>query len=258
MNKGELDEILCILKLIKMRENKTLFFSKEINSIKSNGIELIDLPKNINIDRLKDENEIIQVAKSCNLKKSPAGSKADVHINELGYSIKSNRSAPPAIVNHTSRPGFVNVCKRIGVNIGPLDNIIKDYWQKRNEGEFGEDIKNSDKKSPFVNHLEYMRPIINYFLFDGTGQKNSYYPSEGIIVFENPLNSNEWNLYNKTNALDFFWHKLVFSLRSKKGMPIGYPDKMSKKAMLQKSSIDKWTEYIDSDFRGALHIRTTK
>tara|TARA_B110000459_G_C16467976_1_gene428345 strand:+ start:22 stop:798 length:777 start_codon:yes stop_codon:yes gene_type:complete len=258
MNKGELDEILCILKLIKMRENKIPFFSNEIWSIKSNGIELIDLPNNINIDKLKDKNEILQVAELCNLKKSPSGSKADVHINEQGYSIKSNRSAPPAIVNHTSRPGFVNVCKRIGVSIEPLDKIIKDYWGKRNEGEFGEDVKNTDKQSPFVNHLEYMRPIINYFLFDGTGQKDSHYPSKGIIVFENPLNSNGWDLYNKTNALDFFWHKLIFSLRSKKGMPTGYPDKMSKKAMLQKSSIDKWTQYIDGGYRGALHIRTTK
>ena len=103
-----------------------------------------------------------------------------------------------------------------------------------------------------------MRPIINYFLFDGTGQKDSHYPSKGIIVFENPLISNGWDLYYKTNALDFFWNKLIFSLRSKKGMPTGYPDKMSKKAMLQKSSIDKWTQYIDGGYRGALHIRTTK
>tara|TARA_B100000963_G_C22564390_1_gene642935 strand:+ start:288 stop:1064 length:777 start_codon:yes stop_codon:yes gene_type:complete len=258
MNKGELDEILCILKLIKMRESKTPFFSKQIKSIKSNGTELKDLPNNISIEKLEDENEILKVAELCNVKKSPAGSKADVHVNEIGYSIKSNRSAPPAIVNHTARPGFVNVCKRIGLSIEQLDNIIKEYWIKRNEGKFGEDIKNIDIRSPFMGHIEYMRPIINYFLFDGTGQKNSEYPSKGIIMFENPINPNEWRLYNKTNAVDFFWHKLVFSLRSKKGMPKGYPDKMSKKAMLQKSSIDKWTQYIDGDYRGALHIRTTK
>lgn len=258
MNKGELDEILCVLKLIKMRENKIPFFSQEIRSIKSNGIELIDLPNNISIEKLDNENEILKVAELCNVKKSPSGSKADIHINEIGYSIKSNRSAPPAIVNHTARPGFVNVCNRIGLSIEPLDKIIKEYWIKRNEGRFGEDIKNIDIQSPFRNHIKYMRPIINYFLFDGTGQKNSEHPSKGIITFENPINSNEWNLYNKTNAVDFFWHKLVFSLRSKKGMPKGYPDKMSKKAMLEKSSIDKWTQYIDGDYRGSLHIRTTR
>ena len=258
MNKGELDEILCILKLIKMRENKTMFFSKEIRSIKSNGEELIDLPKNITLEKLKDEKEILKVAELCNVKKSPAGSKADVHINEIGYSIKSNRSAPPAIVNHTARPGFVNVCKRIGLRIEPLDNIIKEYWNKRSGGEFGEDVKNIDARSPFIDHVEYMRPIINYFLFDGTGMKDSEHPSKGIIMFENPTNPNEWSLYSKANAVDFFWHKLVFSLRSKRGMPKGYPDKMSKKAILKKSSIDKWTQYINGDYRGALHIRATK
>ena len=38
-------------------------------------------------------------------------------------------------------------------------------------------------------------------------------------------------------------------------MPSGYPYKMSKKALINKSSVEKWTEFIDGDYRGALHIR---
>lgn len=258
MNNGDLDEIRCVLNLIKMKQMKIPFFSKEIISIKSNGVELNNLPNNININNLMTEDEILQVAKFCNLKKSPSGAKADIHINALGYSIKSNRSAPPAIVNHTARPGFVKVCNRIGVNIDLLDKMIIDYWKKRKQGLFGEDVKNADKQSPFTKSFIYIRPLINYFLFDGSGQKNSPNPSVGIIVFEDPLNSKEWNLYNKSNAVEFFWDKLIFSVRSKKGMPTGYPHKMGEKAMLNKSSIDKWTEFIDGDYRGALHIRTGK
>ncbi len=54
------------------------------------------------------------------------------------------------------------------------------------------------------------------------------------------------------------WDKLIFSLRSKKGIPNNYPDVTSKKLIPLKSSIAKWTKHIDGAYRGALHIRTKK
>ena len=39
MNKGELDEYMCILKLIEIRQNGGTLFSDKIISLKSNGIE---------------------------------------------------------------------------------------------------------------------------------------------------------------------------------------------------------------------------
>ena len=32
--------------------------------------------------------------------------------------------SPPAIVNHTARPGYENVCNEVGVSIKELDIII--------------------------------------------------------------------------------------------------------------------------------------
>ncbi len=258
MNKGEIDEILCILRLVEMRQKRIPFFSQIINSIKSNGIELNNLPNSICLAELNDKSKLVEISNFCKIQKSSPGSKSDVQVNGLGYSIKSTRSAPPAIVNHTARPGFVNVCDRIGVSIEELDIIINDYWKKRQDGLIREDVKNSHEHSPFKNHKNYLRPILNYFLFVGTGQKDSPYPAESIISFDDPLENNKWTLFNKENTLDYFWDKLVFSLRSKKGMPTGYPNKMSKIALKNKSSVDKWTEFIDGDYRGALHIRLSR
>ena len=98
------------------------------------------------------------------------------------------------------------------------------------------------------------KPILNYFLFDGTGSRDSLFPSNGIILFDDPLKSKNWKLLNKDNAIDFLWRKLVFSIRSK-GMPNGYPYEMSKKTLLNKSIIDKWTEHMNEKYKGALHIR---
>jgi hypothetical protein len=255
MNKGELDEYMCILKLIEIRQNGGTLFSDKIISLKSNGIELNDLPNDLELNHHLLEDEVVNIANHCNFKKSPSNSKADIHINDIGYSIKSVRSSPPAIVNHTARPGFVNVCERIGVDISQLDSMIDEYWIKRKKRILKEDVRNDNNDSPFTNHSLYLKPILNYFLFVGTGQKDSLYPSSGIILFDNPLDPEKWLLKNKEDALDFFWRKLVFSLRSKKGMPSGYPYKMSKKALINKSSVEKWTEFIDGDYRGALHIR---
>ena len=159
MNKGELDEYMCILRLIELRQNgETLFFDK-INSVKSNGVELNDLPFDINLSHLRLENEILNIAKHCNFKKSPSNSKADIHINGIGFSIKSNRSSPPAIVNHTTRFGFVNVCKRLDVDIHQLDSIIDEYWIKRKKGILNNKILYSSKndlitkKIPFVTQI---------------------------------------------------------------------------------------------------------
>jgi hypothetical protein len=44
---------------------------------------------------------------------------------------------------------------------------------------------------------------------------------------------------------------MVFSLRSKKGMPPKYPDI----DLEIKRQIEPWVTYIDGDYRGALHIR---
>lgn len=259
MNRGERDELIGIIKLLDVKKSNGQFDGFNVQSVKSGNTEC-SLVAGINLKTLSalSDNQLTGIAQQCGVTKAPGGSKADVVINGIGYSMKSIRSAPPAIVNHTARPGFENVCTRVNSNIQTLDNIIDEYWRLRNNRVIREDTKNIDANCPFKSHKEFMRPILNYFLFTGTGQKDSSYPAEKIISITDPIDIGNWSVYDKSNALDLFWDKMVFSLRAKKGMPSGYPDNMSPKAMLTKSSVDVWTDYIDGDYRGALHIRTTK
>ena len=78
------------------------------------------------------------------------------------------------------------------------------------------------------------------------------------MKFTDPLSTSTWKFYDKTNAVDDLWDKLVFSLRASKGMPGGYPNNMTPKALLTKPSVDMWTELSSGKYRGALHIRATK
>ncbi|NLE05562.1 MAG: hypothetical protein GX638_12280, partial [Crenarchaeota archaeon] len=179
--------------------------------------------------------------------------KADVYINNIGYSVKSLQSAPPALVNHTARDGWERACSYVNESIVELDNIIKEYWEKRNSGIISEDIRNSNPLSPFRNHKEYMTKILNYFLFTGSGSRISPSPAEYILEFDNPLNTKTWSIY-KDEYLDKFWNNLIFSLRSSKGMG-NYPNI---KDPNKKASMEKWTVLYEGAYKGALHVRVGK
>ncbi len=69
------------------------------------------------------------------------------------------------------------------------------------------------------------------------------------------MNVDSWLIYDENNALDSLWGKLVFSVRSNKGMPEGYPN-VSDKLQDLKPSYERWTNFIDGAYRGALHIRS--
>jgi hypothetical protein len=258
MNQGERDELLSIIKLIDLRDRKILFDGFIINSIKVKEIECLSIPNGNTLEEISnfsDEN-LLKFTKSLKVGKAPARAKADVYINDIGYSIKSNSSAPPALVNHTARPGFENVCNQVKVDISGLDLIIDKYWELRKQQLIKEDVKISHELCPFKDKKEYLRPILNYFLFIGSGSGESKYPASKILNFTDPINTSNWKIYDSSNALDLYWDKLIFSLRSSKGMPKGYPDNMTPKALETKSSVDRWTEYINENYRGALHIRT--
>jgi hypothetical protein len=258
MNKGERDELLAIMKLIEIRDANQLFDGLKIESIKVKEIECLSIPNDFSLTQISQfsDEDLISFTRKIKVGKAPARAKADVYINDIGYSIKSNRSAPPALVNHTSRPGFENVCVKVGADITILDNLISKYWELRIKQSIREDVKMSNPNCPFIQEIEFLKPILNYFLFTGSGSGDSKFPAQKIINFTDPLDFNNWKIYGFDDALNLYWDKLVFSLRAKKGMPSGYPDKLSSKALTTKSSVDIWTNHIDGDYRGALHIRT--
>ena len=249
-NIGEYDEMRAKLHLIELRDTgKSVVIDGRtviVQSVKNNGIECSSLPVGTVLSIMTDS-QIEIMSKRVGAFKSPAGSKADVYVNGLGISVKSHRGANPAFLNHTHRAGFLKVCKRINVSIVKLDEIIRDYWIKRLSGIIGEDVKNSDPNSPFKDHLAYLKPIMNYFLFTGTAQKDSTYPADYILDFTDPLNESGWK-FSRDEYLDDNWDHIIFSVRSK-GMPSSYPK--GKNAI----DIEPWVKMADGQFKGSLHGR---
>lgn len=257
MNSGERDELIVQLKLIEIRARGLCIGDKyPVFSVKLKN-EYTDLPKGLDINKIASYSDahLLSLASQCGISKAGMRSKADTIINGEPISIKSNKCAPPALVNHTTRPGFEFAGNHAGGDIDKLDLIIEEYWEKRISGLIGEDVGNFHIHSPFQKEREIMRPFLNYFLFDGTGSALSTRPANRILGFTDPLNTDTWHFYNKDNALDLYWDNLIFSLRAKKGMPANYPN-VSSKLGPRLPSIAKWTKYIDGDYRGALHIRS--
>jgi len=193
---------------------------------------------------------IDNLIKTLNISKSGMKSKADISINGIRYSIKEVGYNPPAIVNHTPRPGFESVCKNLGVSIQQLDDIICVYWDLRTSGKIKQDTCVSDASCPFTKHKEYLRPIIEYFVFTGSGSGNSKYPADKVLEIDYKNLPREMNIVDKDQYFDDVWESLVFSLRSK-GMPSDYPDKKNK-------SVSKWTREFNEKYKGSLHVRVDK
>ena len=164
------------------------------------------------------------------------------------------------MINHTSRDGFLNVCEKIDADIGPLDEMIKEYWRLRNSGEITEDITNNKPLSPFKNHKEYLKPILEYFFFKGTGKMgNSAFPADKILVFTNPFDPKTYKILELDEAVDSVWDNLTFSLRSKKGMPVKKVEGQEQDAYSPETHplLAPWVEYRNEDAfpKGALHVR---
>lgn len=258
MNQGERDELKCKIFLVYLRDNRKSLLSEQISSVGFMGTEFKQLPTSFDCNTLStiNEKDLYKLASSLGIGKAPTGAKADVEINGVGVSLKSQSAAPAALVNHTNRIGFQFACLQSNTDIKQLDDIIDEYWRLRMSGRIAEDVKNSDPICPFLSYKNYMKPILEYFLFSGTGSKISNAPAEYLIEFENPVDIDTYKKLTKSDAVDAVWPKLVFSLRAKKGMPKDYnPDTYTGKGA---ESIKKWVMFHSDDYRGALHIRATK
>ncbi len=256
MNKGERDEYIFKIYLVKLRDEKKSLFGEPITSVGFLDKEYGILPKNIDVMDLNklDDTKIIEIAQKLGICKASAREKSDIYINKVGVSLKSLSAAPAALVNHTTRPGFEFACLNANTSIEELDSIIDKYWELRFNGIISEDTKTSDKNCPFSKHKEYLKPILEYFLFSGTGSRICKAKAEYIIEFENPLDITTYKKLNPQDAIEKIWPKLIFSLRAKKGMPKNYDPNTYKGKNAE--SIKKWVRFHSGNYRGALHIRT--
>lgn len=256
MNVGERDELICKIYLTYKRDTHSPLFGDLIKSVGFMGTEYRSLPSNFNIRSLTgmSDSALQQLAQSLGMGKAPTGAKADVYINGIGVSLKSLAAAPAALVNHTARPGFEFACRNARTTVDTLDEIVNRYWELRMSGVITEDTRISDVNCPFRPYKEYLRPILEYFLFKGTGSRLSNAPAEYLIEFSDPLNDHTYRKLTKADAVDAVWPHLIFSLRAKKGMPQNYNPQAYRGA--NAASIAKWVRYHSGDYRGALHIRT--
>ena len=97
-----------------------------------------------------------------------------------------------------------------------------------------------------------LKPLLNYFAFDGTGSKDSVEPAKYILSLKCPHDINTWVYYTKEDFVDSVWEKLVISIRSK-GTPQdidNYPDKYQ--------LLLPWVRRIGDKFSGALNVRIEK
>lgn len=256
MNLGERDELLAVIKLIQMKEaGKALPILGKIESVGFKGRNYRAAPWTYDSGKpvlTMPESELAYAAKTMGFCKAGRNDKADVYVNGFGLSVKSMRSAPPALVNHTARPGWLRICQQIGVSIEPLDEIIDNYWALRQSGQIKEDIANSVMASPFRNKKKYLTPILSYFLFKGTGSTDSTSPADFLLHMKDPTRESTWELLSPEDFIDLLWPRLVFSVRSKKGMPPNYPNMTDKAKLL---STARWTKLHQNEYRGALHVR---
>ena len=253
-NAGEYDELRIKLRLIELRDSKQqIVIDGKRLEIRSVGLgkEFGSLPQGINLQTLTDD-QIEKLAKSVGAGKAKTSYKADVNINGEGYSVKSHRSAPPAIVNHTPRWGWVRICKELDYDITPLDNMVAEYFKLRREGVLAEDVWNKDPKSPFAKHKEYLRTILNYFIFEGTGSKKSEYPAKYVLDCSDAYNTNTWKIHDKSNYLDLYWDKLKFSMRNKGFESYPYHRELD---LWKNKECELWAEEFDDSLKGSLHIR---
>ena len=256
MNAGERDEYLVAIRLVQMRDaGLSLPTIGNITSVGFVGQDYNPSPfpyGSGEISNTTSTEVMLDTARKIGISKAGRDYKADIIINGIGISIKSQSAAPPAIVNHTARHGWERVCDCAGADVNTLDSIIREYWEKRIAGEIREDIGNDNSSSPFARHQKFLSPILGYFLFKGTGARDSKLPADLILEVANPLDESTWRLLYPTTVVNELWNQLVFSMRSKKGMPSNYPHMKDQEKL---KSIAIWTKNWQGEYRGALHVR---
>lgn len=248
MNVGEISEFCFKAYMLRQRDEhrEDTVFGK-IHEL-SDDANLADLEWKPSLKQSLDDNDWETLRDELGIGKSRSKAKMDISINKIRYSMKDVGGKPYAIVNHTHRSGYENVCNDVGVSIKELDIIIAEYWKLREEKIITEDVKNSDDACPFLSHKAYMKKIIEYFIFTGTGVGKSDYQADKVLELNYKELPSSLRVYNKAKYYDKIWSRLIFSVRSK-GMPPKYP--VCKNA----ASIRKWTKKRDGKYKGALHIR---
>lgn len=206
--------------------------------------EYAEMPEDIGVYTLSrmEDAEILALAESVGIKKTPSHAKSDIYLNDLGYSFQTFADNPPVVVGGEPRESLVAVCNQLELPIAELDEMIDEYWRLRESGSVGEEVSNSDPLSPFKEHKALLVPILSYFLFTGSAEGPSHFPADCVLDFVDPCNMNTWTLYETDQAMELLWDRFVFSV-----VPISGSE-----------SDDRWTRLVEGQPVGGLYVRVEK
>lgn len=198
--------------------------------------------------------ELISVCASVKATKAGLFDKADVYVNGIGISVKSQRGGNPSLINHTTRDKILRVMQVIKQPILPIDKMVDRYWDLRFANKINEDTAICDALCPFAGKspqegLTILKPLLNYFAFDGTGTRDSQSPAVLILSLESPTDISTWTFYTKDNFIDSVWKQLVFSIRSKSTPQFPEDNNETHQLMMP------WIREIDHSMKGALSVR---
>lgn len=252
INQGEKDEYLLKLFLLKCRKHKRELpvgdKIETIRTVQNSKHEEIEYPeKDLNWNTVSS-GLLVYICKKINAGKSGAFDKADVFVNNIGISVKSQRGAPPSIINQTARDKILRVMRVLNSPIEPLDNIVSRYWRLRLQGGT-EDVSGIGLQNPFTTKedgsstLSIIKPLLNYFTFKGTGTRESAAPAKYVLSMGNPEDPDTWIYYSESTFIESVWNNLVFSIRGK-GLPSHITDDMK-----------LWVKEIDGEKKGTLNVR---
>jgi len=251
MNKGEKNELLLKVYLcyLKKKNDKNSPFGL-IKSLGFDEDSYNEFNDEIDFDSLDEEENLKQTSKDLGIDKSSPINKADIHVNGVGYSIKYMSAAPPSIINHTTRKGFLRIANQLKIDISDLDELMNKYWDLRTSNQIAEDCGNNNSLSPFKDHKEILRPYLEYFCFTGTGASDSKNPAESVIKFSKYNDTSTWKIYSKAETIDEIWEGLYFCMRD-----IGKGGVKDYENSPDKEVLEPWTRYSTNKYRGALSVR---
>ena len=200
--------------------------------------------------------ELMNCFVKSNICKSKNNSKADIFINDRGVSIKIFKQGYPAIINHTHRQNFLRVLKYLKLDIQTFDTCISEYHSLRQKNQIGEDILNTNPLSPFHKFKSYFRPILKYFLLEGSGRGFSQLPAETLLWVKPtaPIPQNWYWFLNSQQFINIVWDFLVFSIRDK---GLNYEKRNCESQKILDPWIHQYRSRKTQKFKkkGCLHIR---
>ena len=142
----------------------------------------------------------------------------------------------------------------VNAPIAPLDQMVNKYWSLRLTAKIKEDVATTEVNCPFSKpdenySLNVLKPLINYFAFDGTGTRDSKAPAKYILSLSDPTDTKTWTYYDKSSFIYSVWNYLVFSIRSKSTPQSLDPNNKDHQLM------NEWIRECDGLLKGALSVR---